>query len=61
MLTFIIGLMVGGIIGFFVMCLLSAARDSDRYAEMEEREWIAKVQSAETVMGGSEVTPDDPL
>ncbi len=33
MLTFIIGLMVGGIIGFFVMCLLAAGKDSDRCIE----------------------------
>ncbi len=48
MLTFIIGLMIGGIIGVFVMCLLVAGKDNDRYAEMEERERIAKAQRTVT-------------
>ena len=37
MLTFIIGFIVGNVIGFFIMCLLDAAKKSDEYAEYEER------------------------
>lgn len=37
MLTFIIGMMVGGIVGFFAFCLLTAGKDSDRYEEYEAR------------------------
>lgn len=46
MLTFIIGMMVGGIIGFFAFCLLTAGKDSDRYEEYEELRFSKKSQIA---------------
>lgn len=46
MLTFIIGMMVGGIVGFFAFCLLTAGKDSDRYTEYEERRFSERLQIA---------------
>ena len=46
MLAFIIGLMVGGVIGIFVMCLLTAAKESDRHVEYEEYNRSEELQSA---------------
>ena len=36
MLSFIAGLMVGGIVGIFMMCLMTVAKEADKYLETEE-------------------------
>ena len=46
MLTFIIGLMVGGIVGFSAFCLLTVGKDSDRRTEYEAREVFEKSQTS---------------
>ncbi len=60
MLTFIIGMMVGGIVGFFAFCLLTAGKDSDRYTEYEAREVFGDTEHDESCDGVTEVKPDDP-
>ena len=45
MLTFIIGMMVGGIVGFSAFCLLTVGKDSDRYTEPEKYNLLEKSQA----------------
>lgn len=44
MLTFIIGMMAGGIIGVFVMCLSITAGRSDYYLDVENRGHVEDAQ-----------------
>lgn len=61
MLTFIIGLMAGGIVGFFAFCLLTVGKDSDRYDEESGRVSFEDAQYVQIKGTGMEVKPDDPL
>ena len=60
MLTFIIGMMVGGIVGFFAFCLLTAGKDSDRYEEESERASFEDAQYVQIRDTGTEVRSDEP-
>ena len=61
MLTFIIGLMAGGAIGVFVMCLLITAGRSDYYLDVEDRGHVEDTQWTKAGEANTEVNPDDPL
>ena len=39
MLTFFLGMMVGGVLGVVTMCLCIAAGSADRRMERSERDW----------------------
>ena len=60
MLTFIIGMMVGGIVGFSAFCLLTVGKDSDRHAEYEARKFFGDAEHDQSSDGITEVKPDDP-
>ena len=60
MLTFIIGMMVGGIVGFFAFCLLTAGKDSDRDEEESGRASFEDAQYVQIRDTGTEVRSDDP-
>jgi len=52
MLMFIVGLIVGGILGVFVMCLVTAGKEADSHIEDCEFEIIAdKPETADTKGG----------
>ena len=36
MLSFIAGLMVGGVVGVFTMCLMTVAKEADKHLGMED-------------------------
>lgn len=60
MLTFIIGMMAGGIVGFFAFCLLTAGKDSDRYEGESGRASFEDVQYVQIKGTDMEVRSDDP-
>ena len=52
MLTFIIGLIVGGVFGVFVMCLVTVGREADGHIEDCEFEIIEdEIETARTKGG----------
>ena len=53
-------MMVGGIVGFFAFCLLTAGKDSDRYEEESERNSFEDAQYVQIKDTGTEVRSDDP-
>lgn len=59
MLTFIIGMMVGGIVGFFAFCLLTVGKASDRYEDKSERASFEDAQYVQIRNTGTGVRSDD--
>ena len=52
MLTFIIGLIVGGVFGVFVMCLVTVGKDADDHIEDCEFEIIKDETETARTKGG---------
>ena len=52
-------MLVGGIVGFFAFCLLTAGKDSDRYEEESRRTFFEDAQYVQIKDTGSEVRSDD--
>ena len=60
MLTLIIGMMVGGIVGFSAFCLLTVGKDSDRRTEYEACKFFGDTEHDQSSNGVTEVKSDDP-